>query len=81
MRLIKEQYDDAPLVGRLSVRIELDPPCNRRRDLDNYSQAILDAITKAELWAYDEQIDRLTIIRGDNTKGGGCLVRIEEVAA
>jgi len=79
MQLIKEQYDDAPLSGRLSVRIELHPPCRRTRDIDNYSKAPLDAITKAGLWLDDEQIDRLTVKRCEIVPGGACVVHIEEV--
>lgn len=81
VKLIKEQYDDDPLVGRLSVRIELYPPCKRTRDIDNYSKAPLDAITKSGLWADDELIDRLTIQRCDNVSVGKCVVHIAEIEA
>ncbi|WP_417861891.1 RusA family crossover junction endodeoxyribonuclease [Vreelandella venusta] len=78
---IAEQFTGVPLTGRLAVRMVLIPPCRRKRDIDNYSKAALDAITAAGVWIDDEQIDQLTIIRGDRSQGGGCLVQIEEVAA
>lgn len=78
---ITEQFKGAPLAGRLVVKMVLIPPCRRKRDIDNYSKAALDAITAAGVWLDDEQVDQLTIIRGDQAKGGGCLVQIEEVAA
>lgn len=37
------------------------------------------AITHAGIWLDDEQIDKLTIIRGERTPGGMCLVEIIEI--
>ena len=79
--MVGQQYIGLPLESRLAVTVTLYPPDRRKRDIDNYGgKALLDALTHAQVWADDEQIDRLTIIRGDNTKGGRCLVCIEEVA-
>lgn len=78
---IQKQHRGAPLTGRLAVKLVLIPPCRRKRDIDNYSKACLDAITAAGVWLDDEQIDRLTIIRGEKTKGGACRVEIKEVVA
>lgn len=76
---IQEQHQGAPLTGRLAVKLVLIPPCRRKRDIDNYSKACLDAITAAGVWLDDEQVDQLTIIRGDQARGGGCLVEIIEI--
>ena len=73
---ICQQYSGEVLSGRLDVRIVLFPPCRRKRDIDNYSKAILDAITAAGIWEDDEQVDYITIIRGEVAKGGGCQVTI-----
>ena len=79
--MVGQQYMGLPLESRLAVTVTLYPPDRRKRDIDNYGgKALLDALTHAQVWADDEQVDRLTIIRSDNTKGGGCLVQIEEVA-
>lgn len=77
---IHAQYRGAPLAGRLAVTLVLIPPCRRKRDIDNYSKACLDAITAAGVWLDDEQVDQLTIIRGDQARGGGCRVEIVEIA-
>lgn len=77
---IQSQYQGTPLSGRLAVTLTLIPPCRRKRDIDNYSKACLDAITAAGVWMDDEQVDQLTIIRGDQAKGGGCVVEIVEIA-
>jgi crossover junction endodeoxyribonuclease RusA len=53
-----------PLEGRLEVTILLCAPDRRRRDVDNYSKAVLDSLTKAGVWEDDSQIDRLTVVRG-----------------
>ncbi|WP_413616430.1 RusA family crossover junction endodeoxyribonuclease [Halomonas cupida] len=76
---IKEQYRGPALAGRLAVKLVIIPPCRRKRDIDNYSKACLDAITAAGVWEDDSQVDQLTIIRGDRAQGGGCLVEITEI--
>lgn len=76
---IKEQCRVEKLSGRLAVEITLMPPCRRKRDIDNYSKGILDAITAAGVWQDDEQIDEMRIVRGSVTKGGLCDVRITQI--
>ncbi len=77
---VGRQYMGLPLEGRLAVTVTLLPPDRRKRDIDNHGgKALLDALTHAQVWLDDEQIDRLTIVRGDNAKGGGCRVEIKEV--
>lgn len=65
--------------GRLSVDLILNPPTLRRYDIDNRIKATFDALTKASLWADDEQIDSLRVIRGFKVEGGQVLVRVTEV--
>ena len=52
-----------PMEGRLGVTIKLYPPDKRRRDIDNYSKAVLDLLTKSEAWIDDEQVDVLHVER------------------
>ena len=68
------------LEGRLTVVIELYPPSRHRRDVDNYSKAALDALTHAKVWADDEQVDHLSIIRRDIRKGGKAVITIEQAS-
>jgi crossover junction endodeoxyribonuclease RusA len=63
---------------RLSVTIALSPPDRRRRDIDNYSKALLDALTHAGVWADDSQIDDLRIVRMA-THEGTARVRIDKI--
>ena len=81
-RMVGEQHQGKPLESRLAVTVTLFPPDRRKRDIDNYGgKALLDALTHAQLWVDDEQIDQLTIIRDERIKGGACRVEIKEVAA
>ena len=64
-----------PLFGNLHVEVILHAPDQRKRDLDNYMKALLDACTQVELWLDDSQIDQLTILRGEVVQKG--LVRLE----
>jgi crossover junction endodeoxyribonuclease RusA len=70
------------LVGRLRVSIAAFPPDKRRRDLDNAIKPILDACQHAGLYADDEQIDEISILRV-STPGAACgsvSVTIAEIA-
>lgn len=63
---------------RLSVQVILYPPDRRCRDLDNYMKALLDALTQANVWVDDEQIDELAIMRGKVVNPGKTLLQISE---
>lgn len=76
---VKEQLGvwdalDEPLL----VEVELYPPDRRRRDLDNYMKALLDACTKAGFWSDDSLIDQLFIYRGSTTSGGLVVIKVGE---
>lgn len=64
------------LDGRLQVTLLACPPDRRARDLDNTLKAALDALTHAEVWLDDSQIDLLTVERGRVVKGGELQVTI-----
>lgn len=61
---------------RLSVEIVMNPPTRHKRDIDNYIKAPLDALTHAGVWLDDEQIDKLTITRGEIIRGGRMVIKI-----
>ncbi|EEZ1412598.1 RusA family crossover junction endodeoxyribonuclease, partial [Escherichia coli] len=51
----------------------------RRRDLDNFLKAPLDALTHAGMLMDDEQFDEINIVRGKPVSGGRLEIRITEV--
>lgn len=55
---------------RLSVTINVFPPDKRKRDLDNLFKVVLDSLQESNIIHDDNQIDILTIIRRDVSKGG-----------
>lgn len=61
-------------LNRLAVRLLVQPPDRRRRDLDNVAKPLLDALTKAGLWADDSQIDWLLIERLAAAKSAGVVI-------
>ena len=73
---VREQASGIQLDGRLNVEVILHPPDRRTRDLDNYMKALLDAITHSGLWLDDEQIDQLSIMRGEVVKAGFSRIEI-----
>jgi len=73
---VAEQVGYLHLDDRLFVEVELFPPDDRRRDVDNYMKALLDAMTQAKIWEDDSQIDQLFIYRGVKCRGGKVVVKI-----
>ena len=70
---------ELPIKGRVSMSVWLYPPDRRRRDIDNYMKAILDALGHAGVYVDDEQIDFLAIDRKEIIKGGKTIVHIFEM--
>lgn len=67
-------------LGRVAVEVMLHPPIRRSRgDIDNRVKACLDACTKGGVWADDDQVDVLIVMRASTTPGGAAVVRIAEI--
>jgi len=77
---VVEQLGGAVAIdSRMLVEIVLFPPDKRRRDVDNYNKALLDALTHAGVWEDDSLIDQLFIYRGTvQKKPGQAFVRITD---
>ncbi len=67
------------MTGPLAVRVVAHPPDRRRRDLDNITKALLDALEHGGIYEDDSQIDRLTIERASVVKGGAVIVEINAI--
>lgn len=57
-----------PLTQRLGVTVILHEKDKRRRDIDNYTKQLFDALTKNNVWLDDSQVDSLLITRGEINK-------------
>lgn len=64
---------------RLKIEIEFCFTDRRRRDIDNYLKALLDALVKAGLCHDDEQFDVIQVRRGEVVKGGLTRVVVYEL--
>ena len=69
------------LSDRLALRLVVQAPDRRARDLDNTVKAVQDALTHAGVWLDDSQIDRLLVERGPVVKGGRVSVTVEVMDA
>jgi Holliday junction resolvase RusA-like endonuclease len=67
-----------PLAGPLAVEIEIFPPDNRRRDIDNVQKALLDALQHGGAYHDDSQIISLNITKRNVVPEGRTLVTIEK---
>lgn len=65
-----------PITDRLAVEIDLYPPDNRRRDVDNVLKGLLDALQHGGVYGDDSQIVRLSIEKQKPIEGGKTIVRI-----
>ena len=77
--IIEQRLNDKRISGSIGITLVLNPPCNRRRDLDNFEKPLLDAITESGLWGDDSQIDRKLTIRGVKSKVGHVIVNVKEL--
>lgn len=62
------------MTGPLKVEIDVYPPDNRRRDLDNVQKALLDALQHGGVYTDDSQIVDLHARKGDPKPAG--MVRV-----
>jgi len=61
------------------VTITLNPPCNRKRDVDNFLKPVLDALTHASFWSDDSLVDDLRVIRGVKSNPGHIHLIVKEL--
>lgn len=64
---------------KLKMTLNVIPPDNRMRDLDNILKAMLDALESAQVYENDNQIDELHIYRKKPEKPGCVVVEIHEL--
>jgi crossover junction endodeoxyribonuclease RusA len=64
---------------RLSVSLTLHPPTLRKYDIDNFCKASFDALSHAGFWIDDEQVDQLSVKKGEKVKGGKLVVKVTKL--
>lgn len=67
--------------GPLACTVDLYPPCNRRRDCDNYCKGLLDALGSAGLYDDDSQIMDLHIRMHPKHAPGRVVVTLTPISA
>jgi len=65
-----------PMSGPLEVYLDIYPPDRRRRDVDNFQKALLDALAHGGAYHDDSQIVHLDTWKRSPTPGGKVVVRI-----
>lgn len=71
LKVMNEQnLQDLGIASHFSVVITLNPPCNRKRDIDNFIKPVLDSLTYSGFWSDDRLVDDLRIIRGVKSNPG-----------
>lgn len=62
---------------KLYMHLTLNPPTLARYDVDNRTKGIMDALSNANFYADDDQVHKLTIVKGVKVKGGNVQVKVE----
>jgi crossover junction endodeoxyribonuclease RusA len=66
-----------PMTCKVALVIELFPPDNRERDIDNVLKALLDALQHAGVYDRDSRVKALNIdFDNPAIPGGGCQVTV-----
>jgi crossover junction endodeoxyribonuclease RusA len=68
-----------PLEGPIRMRIEVYPPDNRRRDLDNLQKSLWDALQHGGAYHDDSQVVEFNVRKREVVPDGKVVVSIEEV--
>ncbi len=76
--LAAEHRGTQAATGPLRVLMELHPPDNRRRDLDNYSKAVWDAL-EGTVYEDDSQIREAHFYWRPKCEGGRVIVMVEAI--
>ena len=79
VRRIAIARGDKPLMGALSVHIDIFPPDKRRRDIDNCFKSVLDALQHAGVFWDDSQIIVLHAVKHPTAQEGHVVVGIHEL--
>lgn len=64
---------------RLEVTLHLAPPDKKKRDIDNFAKATIDALQAGGIFKDDSQIDRLFIYRLDVTKKPHVIAQVSTI--
>ena len=74
--IVNQQFK--PLLGPIAIRIDINPPDNRRRDIDNCLKSLFDALQHAGAFWDDNQIIVLHAIKHPPMEGGRVQVVISQ---
>lgn len=78
--LIKKQVPVHDVIDyKVKMTIAFYPPTLRKYDVDNFSKAILDALTHANIWVDDELVYDLRTVKKEKHNGGAAVVSIERL--
>lgn len=79
VRKIKIKGRREPFTGRLAAEVMIHPKNRRVTDIDNYQKGLWDALTHAEVYLDDSQMDKLIAERGEVIKEGLVKVKLYEI--
>lgn len=79
VRQIASDKGIKPLLGSLSIHVDVFPPDNRKRDIDNSLKSLLDALQYAGAFWDDSQIAVLHAVKHPPGQDGHVVVAIRQL--
>lgn len=76
--MIGWKIDTIPINKEIGIKINLNPPDSRRRDIDNCAKLILDSLQAARVYENDCQIKQLVMTMYDKSLNPGAQITIYE---
>ena len=68
--------DNELVSDSIEFHMVINPPTLRKYDVDNFTKGVFDALSECKFWVDDEQVVKLTVVKGVKTKGGNVEVKI-----
>ncbi|WP_373766372.1 RusA family crossover junction endodeoxyribonuclease [Glaesserella sp.] len=65
--------------GKVELTVDIYPPDNRKRDIDNVFKALLDSLTKSGVIVDDSLIYKLIAEKKEPVQNGKIVVKIKEI--
>jgi crossover junction endodeoxyribonuclease RusA len=81
VKLVDSEMQQLGLKGEeidcsVSFHMTINPPTLRSYDVDNFTKGVFDALSKCKFWIDDNQVQKLTVIKGEKVKGGNVVVTV-----
>ena len=69
-KMLEIKLHSEMISANVNFEMTINPPTLRKYDVDNFTKGVFDALTKCNFWIDDDQVQKLTVKKGEKVKGG-----------